>query len=296
MTSLSDIDGSERPPTMEARDRMLAEMSRAFQLGLGLNSPVGGAGDTGSVEASLGPNPIGSRLGEMPPEGSFERFLVDLQADLRVALGGGAQQQQQPHRSLGEMEPEDDDEMPRDGGDRDSDSINELFRLIAEAEAEVRQRQRMIAQRQSALRALVSGTGLRAPSSSTTESAAAPSPADNTVASSFPSPLAPRPDRRARVESVSDSDDGIPALEDVSDAASISAASSSSSESDDESAEDQGGDRDYQRTEASLARLASMVGSSAQPAPAAINQSVTTGASTGVNSINEMLNRRRAWE
>uniref|UniRef100_A0A0W0FFD5 RING-type domain-containing protein n=1 Tax=Moniliophthora roreri TaxID=221103 RepID=A0A0W0FFD5_MONRR len=297
---LSDIDGSERPPTMEARDRMLAEMSRAFQLGLGLNSPVGGAGDTGNVEASLGADPIGSRLGEMPPEGSFERFLVDLQADLRVALGGGAQQQQQSRQPLGEMEPEDDDETPRDGEDGDSDSINELFRLIAEAEAEVRQRQRMIAQRQSALRALVSGTGLRAPSSSssTTESAAAPSPDDNAVALSSSSPPAPRPDRRARVESVFDSEDGIPALEDISDAGSISAASSSSSDSDDESTEDQGGDRDHQRTEASLARLASMVSSTSQPAPApappAVNQSVTTGAPTGVNSISEMLNRRRA--
>ncbi|KAF7972017.1 hypothetical protein HWV62_19223 [Athelia sp. TMB] len=104
---------------MDAREIMLAEMARAFNLGLGL-SEEGGANaneDPTYIPVSHSPAVDGSRgasqsrhlsayghgipgseaastgrpgLLEPPesPEGSFERFLVDLQADLRIALSG----------------------------------------------------------------------------------------------------------------------------------------------------------------------------------------------------------------
>lgn len=77
---------------MDAREVMLAEMARAFNLGLGLGgdaalggatggnaSEVGSAGQGAGVDAGMGER-------DLPPEDSFERFLVDLQADLRIAL------------------------------------------------------------------------------------------------------------------------------------------------------------------------------------------------------------------
>jgi len=94
---------------------MLAEMARAFNIGLGLNGsgaplsgdengPVNGPADTEglgpsdteaqhrSQESGTNVTPPVAAVSEtvpalsMPPEGSFERFLVDLQLDLRVAL------------------------------------------------------------------------------------------------------------------------------------------------------------------------------------------------------------------
>lgn len=93
-----------RPP-VDTRELMLAEMARAFNLGFGgmgvgsgdgsasasatANAGAGAAGD-GAGEGSEGEGAVagGSARGEvaLPAEGSFERFLVDLQADLRVAL------------------------------------------------------------------------------------------------------------------------------------------------------------------------------------------------------------------
>ena len=107
-----DINGGEQQPDTnsrtgpngtpaDAREIMLAEMARAFNLGLGLSrssTPDAGAGasnDGGSGEQEPGgpppaasPAPPSTTRPELPlpVEGSFERFLVDLQADLRVAL------------------------------------------------------------------------------------------------------------------------------------------------------------------------------------------------------------------
>lgn len=96
---------------MDAREVMLAEMARAFNLGLGIsddeeptpesiNNPGPTPdGDTEGREAEAGPPPTspqspsqgqGPNGTNLPAEGSFERFLVDLQADLRMALGSGA--------------------------------------------------------------------------------------------------------------------------------------------------------------------------------------------------------------
>ena len=100
---------------MDAREIMLAEMARAFNLGLGLSeegsanasedpayipvshSPVvggsHGASQSHRLSATRGSGAASTGrpgLTEPPesPEGSFERFLVDLQADLRIALSG----------------------------------------------------------------------------------------------------------------------------------------------------------------------------------------------------------------
>jgi hypothetical protein len=108
-----DINGGEQHPDTNsrtgpngtpanAREIMLAEMARAFNLGLGLSSPsptpdagAGASNDDGSGEQELeGPPPATSPAPAsatrpelpLPAEGSFERFLVDLQADLRAAL------------------------------------------------------------------------------------------------------------------------------------------------------------------------------------------------------------------
>ncbi|RXW18421.1 hypothetical protein EST38_g7434 [Candolleomyces aberdarensis] len=87
-------------PVTDTRELMLAEMARAFNIGLGLNGLGGSPNssstadeqqrqqDTGSEHAAAeGEASASSSPSQMlPPEGSFDRFLVDLQADLRVAL------------------------------------------------------------------------------------------------------------------------------------------------------------------------------------------------------------------
>ncbi|KAF9532385.1 hypothetical protein CPB83DRAFT_677055 [Crepidotus variabilis] len=95
--------------TTDARELMLAEMARAFNIGLGLNgmngeprSAPGAQADSEAVGSSNSgeSNQTSSSTSEsavplsaadppqppLPPEGSFERFLVDLQIDLRSAL------------------------------------------------------------------------------------------------------------------------------------------------------------------------------------------------------------------
>lgn len=74
----SATGGGTRP--MDARDVMLAEMARAFNVGLGLNTDGEGTGSNSDGEGEA----RGER--QLPPENSFERFLIDLQADLRAAL------------------------------------------------------------------------------------------------------------------------------------------------------------------------------------------------------------------
>lgn len=68
---------------MDAREAMLSEMARAFNLGLGLGPNVAGGPSADSAGEGNGEEDAGRTL---PPEDSFERFLIDLQADLRVAL------------------------------------------------------------------------------------------------------------------------------------------------------------------------------------------------------------------
>lgn len=76
----------------DPHERMLADMARAFQLGSGANSP--GDDPSPAEEQASTPSSSSSSSSDTsqdqehsePAEGSFERFLVDLQNDLRVAL------------------------------------------------------------------------------------------------------------------------------------------------------------------------------------------------------------------
>jgi len=96
-------NGQTRPngAPIDTREIMLAEMARAFNLGLGLSngaaSPdasAGGERNNGQAESEHSPSATSSESDgvprppeiSLPAEGSFERFLMDLQVDLRLAL------------------------------------------------------------------------------------------------------------------------------------------------------------------------------------------------------------------
>ena len=84
------VPAADIAPTDSPTERMLADMARAFQLGTGTSSPgddPSPAGEQASTTSSS-PSPATPQDQERsePAEGSFERFLVDLQNDLRVAL------------------------------------------------------------------------------------------------------------------------------------------------------------------------------------------------------------------
>ncbi|KAF7293194.1 RING finger protein [Mycena chlorophos] len=111
----------------DERSRMLAEMARAFNVGLGLSAPSGSNSSSSASEESSNSNEPPAPL---PEEGTFDRFLVDLQSDLRVTLA--------PRR--------DDDELPLtiplppspslepvDSGD-DADVPEESHDVVPEAE------------------------------------------------------------------------------------------------------------------------------------------------------------------
>lgn len=95
-------DAGGQGAALDPRERMLREMARALSQGLGIAdrnadsnastaSPASNAAgvDTLPLPAPTAPNVSSQPAGPPappPPEGSFERFLVDLQADLRTAL------------------------------------------------------------------------------------------------------------------------------------------------------------------------------------------------------------------
>lgn len=91
----------ERTLRDDTREHMLAEMTRVFNNGLGL-----GPNTSTSAEdfRSISSHRSGER--ELPPEGSFERFLVELQTELRVALTPGVQDEngQNGDREEGEVQ------------------------------------------------------------------------------------------------------------------------------------------------------------------------------------------------
>lgn len=77
---------------MRPGEMMLAEMARALNAGLGLAPGADGRQNSESSSAepasdgSVAFPPSQGLLGQLPPEGSFERFLVNLQVDLRTLL------------------------------------------------------------------------------------------------------------------------------------------------------------------------------------------------------------------
>lgn len=74
----------------DLRERMLVDMARAFQLGSGTNPPSDDPAPAEEQASTTPSSPSTSTAQDQersePAEGSFERFLVDLQNDLRVAL------------------------------------------------------------------------------------------------------------------------------------------------------------------------------------------------------------------
>ena len=78
----------------DPRELVLAQMARAFNLGFGLgDSPTNPATREGGESEASQPRenaasetPQSEGALQLSPDGSFERFLVDLQADLRTAL------------------------------------------------------------------------------------------------------------------------------------------------------------------------------------------------------------------
>ncbi|KAH9849501.1 hypothetical protein C2E23DRAFT_839487 [Lenzites betulinus] len=88
------LSQTEDGGNMRPGEIMLAEMARALNVGLGLTGDGANAGPTEThSERTEGGQTHGVRPPEAspstrppPPEDSFERFLLDLQADLRVAL------------------------------------------------------------------------------------------------------------------------------------------------------------------------------------------------------------------
>ncbi|KAI0366945.1 hypothetical protein BV20DRAFT_971251 [Pilatotrama ljubarskyi] len=87
---------AEDPASMRPGEIMLAEMARALNVGLGLTGDTANPGAAESnaeraegppAEGAAGPaDSIPTAARPPPPEDSFERFLLNLQADLRVAL------------------------------------------------------------------------------------------------------------------------------------------------------------------------------------------------------------------
>ncbi len=105
---------SARPVTpVDPRTQLLADMARAFQMGMGLEDGSGsgsrsGAPSSPAIEVNLGDGQQRQQQAQQqerssPPEDSFERFLMDLQVDLRRTLEDG-----QPEA---ESEPEQEQEV-----------------------------------------------------------------------------------------------------------------------------------------------------------------------------------------
>ncbi|RPD54681.1 hypothetical protein L227DRAFT_511280 [Lentinus tigrinus ALCF2SS1-6] len=97
-TNEDTLPSSEEQGNMRPGEIMLAEMARALNIGLGLN----GDGSSTTPERPSDPAPatdndeLARRSTDnaptgrpLPPEDSFERFLLNLQADLRTALSDG---------------------------------------------------------------------------------------------------------------------------------------------------------------------------------------------------------------
>lgn len=119
------LSGSSPMAPVDPRTQLLADMARAFQMGMGLDdtpgsgSRSGGAQASPAIEVSLSDGQQRQQQAQQerppPPEDSFERFLMDLQVDLRRTLEDG-----QP-----EAEPEADRE-PDHGQDVEPTGVDTL--------------------------------------------------------------------------------------------------------------------------------------------------------------------------
>lgn len=121
-------ESAGRPSPRDARELLLSEMARAFNLGLGVGSPpvvpgvANASGPTAPTPEAAAVN--GDRNNDVPivpPPGSFERFLIDLQSDLRVALA----QQSVPVDADDEDEGDDDNHEDEDETTEEADVVSD---------------------------------------------------------------------------------------------------------------------------------------------------------------------------
>jgi len=111
--SQSEGGGDGGEVHMRPGEVMLAEMARALNIGLGLNSDghptnarqtdqAASEGESPSVDSAADGAPLPESLDGAdhlePSEDSFERFLINLQADLRIALSEDGMRAQQNQR------------------------------------------------------------------------------------------------------------------------------------------------------------------------------------------------------
>ena len=102
---------------VDPRTQLLADMARAFQMGMGLEDGSGsGSGSRSSapsspaIEVNLGDGQQRQQEAQPqerspPPEDSFERFLMDLQVDLRRTLEDGQPEAESEPEQEQEVEP-----------------------------------------------------------------------------------------------------------------------------------------------------------------------------------------------
>ncbi|KAJ7641559.1 hypothetical protein FB45DRAFT_359386 [Roridomyces roridus] len=133
-------DPHPHPNFHEDRAAMVADMARAFHLGLGMGLPGSGTPNSprsstdGNTEENAEGNSSARETAPVPAEGSFDRFLVDLQSDLRIVLNGGtppvrAGAGETLTRSRPDGEPEgdeeEDDEEDEDEDESEEDSVDD---------------------------------------------------------------------------------------------------------------------------------------------------------------------------
>lgn len=97
---------------VDPRTQLLADMARAFQMGMGLEDGSGSrssAPSSPAIEVNLGDGQQRQQEAQpqerSPPEDSFERFLMDLQVDLRRTLEDGQPEAESEPEQEQEVEP-----------------------------------------------------------------------------------------------------------------------------------------------------------------------------------------------
>lgn len=120
---------------------MLAEMARALNAGLGLAGGNNAAAERrpGTADAANGGHvlfpPIIDAGGSMPPEGSFERFLANLQSDLRNILSEDSAAQDASETQVSPAQPTPAHEADASHGEEHDHADEELPGLETDSES-----------------------------------------------------------------------------------------------------------------------------------------------------------------
>lgn len=94
-TATSELLGGGGGARTGAGEAMISEMARALGTGLGLQEEGPGRSTDGPTVTT--PSVIANTPPTPPPEGTFERFLYNLQADLRIVLSEDVSAEQSTH-------------------------------------------------------------------------------------------------------------------------------------------------------------------------------------------------------